>query len=49
VLHSADGAAQATQEFSSTQRNWVQDLNLKPGTYMLDGVNSGHHCQIVLE
>jgi hypothetical protein len=49
VLHSADGTAQASQQFSTTQRNWVTDLNLGPGTYTLDGVNSGHHCQIVLE
>jgi hypothetical protein len=49
ALHSTDGAAQASQQFSTTQRNWVTDLNLGPGTYTLDGVNSGHHCQIVLE
>ncbi|MGC9951152.1 MAG: hypothetical protein ABSF64_32755 [Bryobacteraceae bacterium] len=49
ALHSADGTTQATQQFSGTQRNWVKDLDLKPGTYTLDGVNSKHHCQIVLE
>lgn len=49
ALHSADGAAQATQQFSATERNWVKDLNLSPGKYTLDGVNSSHHCQLSLE
>jgi hypothetical protein len=49
ALHAADGTAQISQQFSATQRNFVEDLNLKPGKYTLDGVNSSHHCQIVLE
>jgi hypothetical protein len=49
VLHSTDGTAQATQQFSTTQRNFVQDLNLAAGKYTLDGVNSSHHCQIELQ
>jgi len=49
VLHSADGTAQATQQFSLTQRTWFQNLKLAPGKYTLDGVNSGHHCKIEIE
>ncbi|MGO4880090.1 MAG: hypothetical protein ACLP59_04620 [Bryobacteraceae bacterium] len=49
ALHSADGTAQAEQQFSTTQRNWVQLLNLPAGKYTLDGANSPHRCKITIE
>jgi hypothetical protein len=49
ALQSSDGTVQAQQQFSATQRNWVADLNLSPGNFTLDGLNSEHHCKIVIQ